>query len=678
MFRDSLHTPSRWFTRLFFIRGVAALICLAAVATLCGWAFAMPALRSLLPGAVQMKVNTALALLLSGIALYFVVSRPTPFTERAAALLACVVAGIGAASLAEYLFGWRLGIDELFVRDTADAFNAVPGRMSPMSAVAFIALAIALGSMTRRSLRGVTIAASAAVLSIGSVSLLGYLWRAGDVITDRWLPPVALNSALCFQLLAAAILLSPHAKSTSPGATGPELKRVEIRVLAGFLAALAFLIFSGGYTYTTSVAFADSVAWISHTQEVRVALAELSGAMANAELAQRDFLLTADQKRKETFEGLIRISSERLEALESLLADNAAQRANLTILRSDVNQRVAVMDGAITAFEHFGVAAARAVVAVARRNDTVSTEVIRSQAERMDAVEARLLSERQATSERKRVVTFISLVCTLALASMLFMGLFRSIRVEMTTRENLAEELQSKAKLLQESNKELESFSYSVSHDLRAPLRAIDGFALMLEEDYAERLDAEGRRFLTVIRDNTNRMGFLVDDLLAFSRLGRQSVAKSELNMDGLVREVMDEALRDHKGRVPEICIENLPTARADLGLLRQVWTNLISNAIKYSSKSPQPMVTVSGQRSASGSTYVVKDNGVGFSMAYAEKLFGVFQRLHRADEFEGTGVGLAIVHRIISRHGGRVWADGKVNEGATFSFTLPSGDTHG
>jgi light-regulated signal transduction histidine kinase (bacteriophytochrome) len=288
------------------------------------------------------------------------------------------------------------------------------------------------------------------------------------------------------------------------------------------------------------------------------------------------------------------------------------------------------------------------------------------------------LSERQAASEHKRVITFISLACTLALASMLFVALFHGIRGEMNTRESLVAELQNKAKLLEESNKELESFSYSVSHDLRAPLRAIDGFALMLEEDYAGKLDAEGRRFLTVIRENTNRMGALVDDLLAFSRLGRQSVSKSEVNVDGLVREVVDEALRAHNGTVPRIDIQDLPSARADQGLLRQVWVNLVSNAIKYSSKSALPSVSVSGQRSPAGATYVIKDNGVGFNMAYAEKLFGVFQRLHRADEFEGTGVGLAIVHRIISRHGGRIWADGKVNEGATFSFTLPTGDTHG
>jgi PAS domain S-box-containing protein len=231
--------------------------------------------------------------------------------------------------------------------------------------------------------------------------------------------------------------------------------------------------------------------------------------------------------------------------------------------------------------------------------------------------------------------------------------------------------LEAKAAQLTAINDELESFSYSVSHDLRAPLRAIGGFALMIEEDYNERLDAEGRRYLSVIRDNSKRMGELIDDLLAFSRLGRLPVVTHEINVESLVRQVVEEAVRGQEP-APSIEIGELPPAEGDRVLLRQVWTNLISNAIKYSSKSAQPRIEVSGRQTASENLYSVRDNGVGFNMDYANKLFGVFQRLHRAGEFSGTGVGLAIVHRIVSRHGGRVWAEGKVDQGAVFSFALP------
>jgi light-regulated signal transduction histidine kinase (bacteriophytochrome) len=206
----------------------------------------------------------------------------------------------------------------------------------------------------------------------------------------------------------------------------------------------------------------------------------------------------------------------------------------------------------------------------------------------------------------------------------------------------------------------------------------------MMEEDYQGKLDAEGMRYLKVIRENSRRMGALIDDLLAFSRLGRLPVAATDINVEALVHEVIEEVLqaknRDHgiPAAAPQISVGTLPPARADRSLLRQVWTNLISNALKYSSKVPQPRIEITGSEAGDESRYSVRDNGVGFSMQYAEKLFHVFQRLHRADEFSGTGVGLAIVHRVVTRHGGRVWAEGKVDQGAVFSFALPGGERGG
>jgi signal transduction histidine kinase len=220
-----------------------------------------------------------------------------------------------------------------------------------------------------------------------------------------------------------------------------------------------------------------------------------------------------------------------------------------------------------------------------------------------------------------------------------------------------------------ERTKELESFSYSVSHDLRAPLRAIDGYAQMLEEDYLERLDADGQRMLGVVRDNARRMGQLIDDLLAFSRLGRHDPAMHRIDMTRMAREVAEEV---RGTRAVAIEFAELPPAKADPALVRQVWVNLIGNAIKYSSKKPEPRVVVAAREEAKENVYSVTDNGAGFDMRYAEKLFGVFQRLHRADEFEGTGVGLAIVQRVVTRHGGRVWAEGRPGQGASFHFSLP------
>jgi signal transduction histidine kinase len=225
---------------------------------------------------------------------------------------------------------------------------------------------------------------------------------------------------------------------------------------------------------------------------------------------------------------------------------------------------------------------------------------------------------------------------------------------------------------LMELNKELDAFSYSVSHDLRAPLRAIDGYARILEEDCAGGLDAEGRRLLGVVRTSAHRMGQLIEDLLALSRTGRQEPSRMPLDMERLAREVAAELAAQQRERRAAVEVSALPAARGDPSLLRQVWVNLIGNGMKYSGKSERPRVEIGGREDGEESVYWVRDNGVGFDMKYAERLFGAFQRLHRPDEFPGTGIGLAIVQRVIKRHGGRVWAEAKPGEGACFYFSLP------
>jgi PAS domain S-box-containing protein len=222
-------------------------------------------------------------------------------------------------------------------------------------------------------------------------------------------------------------------------------------------------------------------------------------------------------------------------------------------------------------------------------------------------------------------------------------------------------------------NQELESFSYSVSHDLRAPLRAIDGFSRMLLEDHGKELAGEAHRLLGVIRANTKRMGALIDDLLAFSRLGRKELRVQAVDMTALFSEVADEVRREARDRPLEIVVEGLPLAVGDRALLRQVVANLLQNAAKFTRGRSPARILVGAQPDGTEHVYHVSDNGVGFDMQYANKLFGVFHRLHRADEFEGTGVGLAIVQRIVHRHGGRVWAEATPEQGAKFFFTLPA-----
>lgn len=237
----------------------------------------------------------------------------------------------------------------------------------------------------------------------------------------------------------------------------------------------------------------------------------------------------------------------------------------------------------------------------------------------------------------------------------------------------LEERVRRRTVELEATNKELESFSYSVSHDLRAPLRAIDGYSKMVEEDYGDKFDEEGKRMLGIVREEAVKMGRLIDDLLSFSKLSRKSMDETaDIDMTALAKSVAEELLRDQDVSRIRLDIWPLPPAKGDNALFRQVWVNLLSNALKYSSSKPHAEILVTGEASNGEVTYRIQDNGAGFDMKYAGKLFGVFQRLHKAEEFEGTGVGLAIVHRVVTRHGGSVRADSRPGEGATFYFTLP------
>jgi PAS domain S-box-containing protein len=239
--------------------------------------------------------------------------------------------------------------------------------------------------------------------------------------------------------------------------------------------------------------------------------------------------------------------------------------------------------------------------------------------------------------------------------------------------ESLEERVRQRTAELEAANHELESFSYSVSHDLRAPLRAMDGFSLALLEDYGASLDDEARRFVKQIRDGSRRMNSLIEDLLRLSRLGRAALSRQRVDMDQLVREVAEDLGIPATAPKVEFRFSRLPECQGDPSLLKQVWFNLISNALKYSQHRPQVCIEVGCEAGAQGDAYFVRDNGVGFDMKYAAKLFQVFQRLHGQEEFEGNGVGLALSRQIITRHGGSIWAESEPGMGACFRFVINS-----
>jgi signal transduction histidine kinase len=250
----------------------------------------------------------------------------------------------------------------------------------------------------------------------------------------------------------------------------------------------------------------------------------------------------------------------------------------------------------------------------------------------------------------------------------------RALSVRRLRRENaeLQGRLRERAAELEAANRELDSFAHSVSHDLRSPLRAVIGFAIIVAQDYSAQLPAEGRELLADAIGAAKRMDQLIDDLLRFARASQQTLRKQGVNVTALVEEVLGDVRSEHPSRRVEVLVSDLPDIVADRALLKQVFTNLLSNAFKFTRDRERAVVEVGGRDEEDQRIYFVRDNGAGFDMQYAKRLFGVFQRMHRRDEFEGTGVGLSLAHRIIERHGGRMWADAEVDRGATFHFSLP------
>jgi signal transduction histidine kinase len=452
----------------------------------------------------------------------------------------------------------------------------------------------------------------------------------------------------------------------------------QVRLVAPlFLAALLLLAGIAALGYFNSRRNSDSDRWVDHTYEVIVTVEQVFSEERGATATARGYLLTGDPRFMKgylTFRGAI---SGELEALVRLVADNPDQMARVADLRRNNDSLLHHLEDTVQLRDREVSKAAPALTELVAdtNHDMASLRIISAGTV---TVENQLLAKRRddaASGERLTLASMLGgVILSLTMLLVCLWLLTREIvirhRVESRVR-HLNEQLAGRNAELEASNRELEGFSYSISHDLRAPLRAIDGFSQLLQTRYAATLDAEASRLLGVVRENSQRMGLLIDDLLAFSRMGRKPIETEVLDMPALVGECIAEVLRGHPQR-PHIVVGPLPNCRGDRTLVRQVWTNLIGNAVKYSGGNARAQVEITGREEGLESIYSVRDNGVGFDMQYYHKLFGVFQRLHRAEEFPGTGVGLAIAMRAVTKHGGRLWADAAPGRGATFLFSLP------
>jgi signal transduction histidine kinase len=446
-----------------------------------------------------------------------------------------------------------------------------------------------------------------------------------------------------------------------------------------FGVSFALLIAIAAYGVVQNQRAAASRALLARSLEIQGAVLDLSHRGSLMELHQRGFLLTGDMQALRLRDAAAVTARAQVDRLLRWFAGQPEQVRQVQAFAAAFEQRHERMQVVSTIAMQHGLAAARAAFAL-RGQGSLEPMVAALDAVRADQERLLQVGTARADAEQKRFGWV--LVYGTALA-MLLLGLAAlSLLAQFGRNRRLAKQLiqanqaqASKSAELERSNRELEAFSYTISHDLRAPLRHVDGYARMLQEDAGDQLTPEMQRYLDMISGSSRHMGQLIDDLLAFSRVGRKPLERITLDMGELVRRALHEAGAEHARATVDI--GPLPAVDADPVLMRQAWVNLVSNAVKYSApRGADARIEVSGERDGAVARYRIRDNGVGFDMRYADKLFGVFHRLHSQDEFEGTGVGLAIVRQILERHGGRVSADARLGEGATFTLELPA--THG
>lgn len=456
------------------------------------------------------------------------------------------------------------------------------------------------------------------------------------------------------------------------------------RRVAGIFAGILLVLLAN--TLVSRVATRDlreAQEVVSHTWEVHARLRGFEATLERLHNQGRGFILTNDTAFLDAFDDGLSDARRQLDAISEATADNPAQQERTRALRPLVERRLAHLRDGVERRRRDG--ARWRLDKQAAERAKVEMQQIRETLDAMLHQEDVLLGDRQAKASiseiRSQTTFFVATAVsiafwtvTLTLTLRLLSERVRFEREMLDANARLEERIADRTRVLEEANRELEAFSYSVSHDLRAPLRHISGFAQLLQQKSAGALDENGQRYVAILLESARHAGNLVDDLLAFSRMGRVEMRSTEVAMDTLVQKARDVLAPDAEGRTVQWEIGTLPTVRGDPEMLALVWQNLLGNALKYTQPRDPARIEVGATRDANGWTFFVRDNGVGFDMAYADKLFGVFQRLHTRDEFPGTGIGLANVRRIIQRHGGRTGAEGAVDHGATFTFTLPDG----
>jgi len=629
------------------------------LAVLIGWLIDNPLLKSVRPDFISMKPNTALCLVLLGLALALQQTSSTSQAGRISArLLAILVAGIGLLSLSQYVFGIDWGIDQFIFPESPGASRTVYlGRMAPTAAIAFMLLG------TSVCLNASRFASMAAQISCTIGSAISLFVLVGYAYEVEWLTGLATYTPMAMHTAAAFLLLSMGILCAHPdhGIVGLLRRPTSGGLMLRFMLPMAVVLplFVGWlrlegegagmygarlgtsiFALTVTVAFVAALTWIAMSMN------------------------RLDEKRRRATEQFDQFFNVSLDMLCIAGTDRMFKRINQAWAKTLGYSTEELLSKPYLDFVHpedleSTIAAATKLT---QGHDVTSFE---NRYRRSDGSYVWLNWVCRAPDSKGGHIFGIARDLT-----------ERKLHEEETRRLNL--ELEERNREAREANRELETFSYSVSHDLRTPLRSLDGFSRALLEDYGETLDSTATGYLHRIRSAAQRMGALIDDLLQLSRMARLEMHTRHVDLTEMANGIVRELRQHFPDRQVDVLIDGQMSAQGDPHLLQAVLQNLIGNAWKYTALKPHAHIRCGVIEKHGGTVFFVKDDGAGFDMAYADKLFGAFQRLHSAEEFEGNGIGLATVQRIIHRHGGRVWAEGEVNCGATFYFTVEPMDTQG
>jgi len=654
---------------------LAALItALLGLAVLAGWAFDVPALKAVIPGAVEMKANTALGLVLAAVALFILCEPRSPPLWRLAQAFALAAAALGFASVGQFAFGWLPGIDEW-------PFH---GRMAPHTGAALALIGLALAALPRPALRPMVLPATAIVIAIGAIGLLGYLWDAKELVTEMWLPPSAVHTALAFVLLGAGALRVRFPSAQQPGASRPNQGgSIENRVLFGFGGVLVLLLLTSGYVVRKNTQFIEAAHQVAHTQEVRSALNALDRAIFESESAQRNYVRTGAPADRETYLLAMADAGTQRRNLTKLVGDNPEQLHNLDTLQKLVDLRLAAIARHVAILQREGSGAALA--AIARDGGIQTMRAIGLGIERMEQIESALLLTRKADLERIQKLPLLAMLALLAAGAIMLTVLYRHIRRAVAARAGAEQAAVAARKEAEKANASKDTFLATMSHEIRTPLNGLLG---MLELLALTRLDVEQKGTLGIARDSGHDLLRIIDDVLDHAKIaaGKLEIRPQPVSIADLACRVRNSYLgvASAKGLALVSVVDPLisPSLVADPLRVSQILNNFVSNALKFTAEGQVEIVAALVARSSGSDTIrlSVKDTGIGIAEDAQRRLFQPFEQAETVTTRPsgGTGLGLSISRRLTEMMGGTIKLESAPGLGTTISatLTLPISDT--